>query len=483
MAIERGGQMWFSRIMRKNILLPAALTVLAVVSGSATAALAHASGRAIILLLPTAVYIRAGVLAVAATVVLVALVPDRLIRRIFALDAPAGEAVAGPCRAQVVTSTASALFFIILLAVGAAGSPDPLENPLPLMTWTVFWAGIVVLQALVGDIWAWINPWSGPAWLLFGRRAGSPAPLVLPKWLGVWPAWGLYLAFGAFLLTDIAPSDPRRLTWVAGAYWLVNLGLCGLFGAEWLRRGEALSVLLSLYARLAPISRQRPFVRLPGQTLVRGDGASPSLAVFVVTVLAIGAFDGMEETFWWLGHIGINPLAFPGRSGVMWQNRAGLGLAVIALVGLFGAAVWAGAASADARHRFGELFARLGLTVLPIAFAYHLAHYLTSALVGFQYTALALNDPLETGATLLGLNAWDVTTSFFGRPGPALAIWLTQAGVIVLGHMLAVVMAHAVALDVLGNGRRALLAQIPLALLMVGLTLFGLWLLASPAVL
>ena len=59
-------------------------------------------------------------------------------------------------------------------------------------------------------------------------------------------------------------------------------------------------------------------------------------------------------------------------------------------------------------------------------------------------------------------------------------IWLTQAGAIVAGHIVAVAVAHRLALELLPDPRRAALSQVPVSALMVLYTLFGLWLLASP---
>jgi hypothetical protein len=57
-----------------------------------------------------------------------------------------------------------------------------------------------------------------------------------------------------------------------------------------------------------------------------------------------------------------------------------------------------------------------------------------------------------------------------------------QTAAIVLGHVAAVLLAHALALRLFGVRRRAALAQAPAALLMVLYTLFGLWLLSTPVV-
>jgi mannose/fructose/N-acetylgalactosamine-specific phosphotransferase system component IIC len=59
-------------------------------------------------------------------------------------------------------------------------------------------------------------------------------------------------------------------------------------------------------------------------------------------------------------------------------------------------------------------------------------------------------------------------------------IWMTQAGVVVAGHVIALLLAHAIAIRAGQSTRRAALAQAPLALFMVAYTVFGLWLLATP---
>jgi hypothetical protein len=59
-------------------------------------------------------------------------------------------------------------------------------------------------------------------------------------------------------------------------------------------------------------------------------------------------------------------------------------------------------------------------------------------------------------------------------------VWHTQVGVILLGHVLSVWLAHKVALRVFASRRAAVLSQVPMLVLMVGLTVAGLWILAQP---
>jgi hypothetical protein len=93
---------------------------------------------------------------------------------------------------------------------------------------------------------------------------------------------------------------------------------------------------------------------------------------------------------------------------------------------------------------------------------------------------VALSDPLLNGSDLLGLGEFYVSTGFFNTQDSVRRIYLTQAGAIVAGHVIAVLTAHAVALRHNSSHRAAVLSQLPLAAFMVAYTWFGLWLLASP---
>jgi hypothetical protein len=64
--------------------------------------------------------------------------------------------------------------------------------------------------------------------------------------------------------------------------------------------------------------------------------------------------------------------------------------------------------------------------------------------------------------------------------GSAWVIWNLQAAAIVIGHIVAVLAAHRLAFRLHETHRAAALSQLPLAVLMVGYTVFGLWLLSTP---
>ncbi len=428
-------------------------------------ALAHASEQGFVLLLPTDIYIMAGGATVALTVIMLTLLPEGAVA---ALYRPLPLIRPFPTRLCHLTSCLAAVFLGALIWIGFTGPHDPLRNPLPVMFWTLFWIALVGLQGLIGNHWRYSNPWTGPAMLL-ARLSGRRAPLRYPGALGYMPGILSFLGFAGFLMADIAPSDPPRLAAVLAIYWSVTMGGVVLFGPRWLIRAEGITIFMRAYGRMSVFARGH--AGLPGWQILARPVAPVGFGVFILLMLGSGSFDGLNETFWWFGVLGLNPLEFPGRSVVIPQNLMGLVVANLALIAGFTACIWLGARIIGAKLR--PAFCLFAPTILPIALAYHLAHYLTSALVGGQYA-------LKLVYEYLGLADFHVTTGFFNTPQTVKLIWLSQAGVVVAGHVIAILLAHALALRAYGNSRHALLSQAPLALFMVGYTIFGLWLLASP---
>jgi hypothetical protein len=389
---------------------------------------------------------------------------------------------------SLIGSTLCFTFLVILLLAGLFGSRDPLSNPLPMTIWTLFWIAFVLLQALLGDLWSVINPWIAPYRLilrLLGRSEADAPPLRYPAWLGYWPAVLGFLAFGWFELVDIAPADPARLAFAVVIYSDITIVGMILFGERaWLSRAECFSVFFGFIARLSPLwrsERSELALAFPGASLARLDPLPVSGVAFVLLTLATVSFDGLDRTFWWLDLGGINPLDFPGRSAVQAQNSLGLLAMWGALASAYVLAIWLGRRVSGDGVNLGAAIGAFVLSILPISLGYHFAHYLTTLLVNGQYAVLALNDPFGRAWNLLGLGGTHVTVSFLSNLESVAVIWKLQAAAVVGGHILALAVAHMIAVERFGGSRAAIVGQIPLAALMVAYTLFGLWLLAAPS--
>jgi hypothetical protein len=123
-----------------------------------------------------------------------------------------------------------------------------------------------------------------------------------------------------------------------------------------------------------------------------------------------------------------------------------------------------------------RLALRFAHSLVPIAFVYHVTHYYTLLLSQGPAFFRQLSDPFGFGWNLFG------TAGFAAQPVliDANVIWHTQVGLILLGHVLSVYLAHREALKTFHSPSRAALSQLPMLLLMVGLTAAGLWILSLP---
>lgn len=448
-------------------------------------AFAHGAEGGIVLLLPTGYYLAGAALAVAASFLLLAVLPARLVHRLSAMRLPLGSVPDAP---RGLTSLIGFVFLATLVAAGFLGSRDPVANPLPTMIWTIWWVCFTVVQALTGPLWPHLNPWTGIL-AFFGRRERAPLAR-LPENFGYAVAILQFAGFAWFELIDLAPSDPDRLATAVTVYFLFNLLGAMIFGErDWMARAEPFSIFFGLIGRLAPLAREdagqnRTCLSLvwPGRQLTDHPSLPLSAVLFVLLTLSTVSFDGLSRTFLWLGAIGVNPLEFPGRSAVVWSGMLGMAGMFAALAGAFLFCVVLGAWFAGAAALWRQAAGRLVHSIVPIALAFQAAHYLTNVLVDGQNAAIAMSDPFGLGWNLFGTAGWHTTTSFLNTLDGVTLIFNTETAIIAIGHVIGIVMAHLIAMAVFGSARKAVLSQIPLAALMVFYTGFGLWLLSTPRI-
>jgi hypothetical protein len=458
-------------------------------------AAAHVAGGAFILLLPTHLYVAGGVIVVAVSFAVVTLLPPRVFAR---LETVAWRVhLAGVPRDALSTgaSLLSLAVVVFLVIAGLLGSRDPLANPLPLFVWTVWWIGFTYLHILFGNLWAHLNPWTGLYRLVTTarplRRWRTAPPLAYPAWAAHWPAVAGFLGFAWFELVYPAPADPAVLARVVAVYVLLQLGGVLVFGTRWLQQAEPFSVFFGMISRIAPIGSEMAARRgrrpggameleltLPALRLLRTDPPAVSLAVFILLVLSSVSFDGLSRTFAWLGLLGANPLAYPGRTALIIPNTLGLLGLFTGLLLAYVAAVRLAAMGAGLRRPLAPILARFALPLVPIACGYHFAHYLPVFLVDSQHALRAASDPLARGWDLFGAGHVHVVTSFLSDPARVYAIWHTQVALIVAAHVAGVVVSHTLGLR-LAPGPPTAASQLPMLALMIGYTTLGLWLLST----
>lgn len=432
------------------------------------AAFACALPPSVILTLPTGHYILAAALTVALTAALGAMT-DRLppLRAHLLAEGP-------DLWPRMIGSALGFVVFAGLLGVGFLGADDPLHNLLTLVFWTGVWIALPFASMLVGDLWWPVNPWVAP--VRVARIAlGWRGRIGLSR-LGYWPAVLGMAGFSWFQIVSLSPDDPVGLARLALGYWLVIFALAVAEGEEWLDRGEFLTVFFALIGRIAPLWRAHKQGRVrwmagwPGAQVMQMPPLGLSQMAFVVVTLGSLSFEGLSETFWWMGLIGENPLEFTGRSAVMAVNSLGL----VSAWGLTGAAIWGGLRLSRALGGGGFVAGPVMLSFLAIAAGYHVAHFFVTLITTGQYTLWALNDPLFRGDSLLGLPPFYISFGFLSDPGFMQAVYAVQFAAIVGAHLLAVVLT----LKLAGRGLR-FAGHLPMTALMVLYTIFGLWLMST----
>jgi hypothetical protein len=114
-------------------------------------------------------------------------------------------------------------------------------------------------------------------------------------------------------------------------------------------------------------------------------------------------------------------------------------------------------------------------TLVPIAFAYVSAHYLTLLLFQGQAIVFLASDPLGNGSNLFGTANNSVDFSVIGST----ATWYFQVGFVVIGHVLGLTLAHDRALAMYERPRQAVRSQYWMLGVMVCFTSLALYLLSQ----
>jgi hypothetical protein len=366
------------------------------------------------------------------------------------------------------------LLGVVLTAyVGAAAlfGPDLLVNPTFGAVYVLFWVGLVPASLLFGPVWRLLNPLRAVhrviAFVL--RQPPEKGLLPFPSGLGYWPAVvGLF----AFVWLELVAPDNATLPvirlWFA-LYVVIHLMAATLYGSRWFDRGDAFEVYSALFGRLSPLGRRasdrRLVLRNPLANL-SGVGAAPGLVAVISVMLGSTGFDGFSQSPWWTGYVQTQGLPAPlVGTGVL------LGFVLFVAVTFWGACRLAGSLGGVASARpLPGLFAG---SVVPIALGYVVAHYFTLLVLEGQRTLILLSDPLSSGANLLGLSGNGVATSIADN---AALVAIVKVSAVVVGHVLGVIAAHDKAVAVFPK-RTALLAQLPLLIVMIVYTTGGLTLL------
>jgi hypothetical protein len=254
-----------------------------------------------------------------------------------------------------------------------------------------------------------------------------------------------------------------------------------LFGVEeWIGRGETFSAYFGMFSRLAPFeARQGDLGVRKFLTGAPQWAALPGAAALVLVSIAVTSFDGAQEgalsgairwTFERCSDLGFSlPDSFR-VANTIWLLIVFGGVALLYWLGVKGMHTVRG--SPPVR----ELSRSFAHTLIPIALAYLVAHYFSAFLYQeqAQFTYI-LSDPLGHGSDLFGTAGGGINYGIVGSN----TVWYVQVAALVIGHVVALTLAHDRALGVYDDVRHASRSQYFMLAVMVGFTCFGLFLLSQ----
>jgi hypothetical protein len=372
-----------------------------------------------------------------------------------------------PTPGRVVRSVAGVgvvLLLAVTVAVGYLGPSTGRRNLAVLVVWVGWWGGYVASTYLVGNSWPTLNPFR----VLAERVPSLDRPY--PDRLGSWPSVaGLLVLVWVEVATPLA-DDPRLLATVLVAYAVATVAGSAVVGADrWFESADPLARAFRFYGWLAPVGVDdgRLRLRLPGGALPDTVLDGRDDVAFVVTLLFVTTYDGFVATGpWAAGARAVVDAGVPALAVYVGAYLVGAALFYLA----YRAAARLGRQRADTYLSATYLARRFAPSLLPIAAGYHLAHNVGSVLVLGPTLSAVAAAPLSPPASppqLAALPPW------FG--GVELAF-------VLLGHLLAVWVAHATAYDLFPSRLQAVRSQYGVTAVMVCYTMLSLWIVAEPYV-
>ncbi|WP_049968874.1 hypothetical protein [Haloferax prahovense] len=448
-----------------GLLLASLLSLLADPAAASNAAVGLAGASEDNLAVPQWLYLATGGATVGASALLASFVTDRrFIERVHLWQTGSEAGISDSVlRALRVTGGVLGLALLALVVyLGYTGPQVPTVSFAVIVVFAGLRAGYTMFSYLVADTWRALNPW---------RTVVSAVPngfVSYPERLGRWPAVaGILALVWVETATDVT-TRPSVLATALVAYSVVTLAGAVAVGADtWFDRVDPVSAFLHFYGRVAPVRLDDDGLsfRLPGMRLVTDDDLTDlgdvAVAVVLVWELTFSGFVTTEQ-----GAAAIRSLAGVGLPPLLVYGLLYLGGFAVFL-GLYVLAARVTARRIDTFETPLDLAVKFAPSLLAIAAGYHLAHYvgffvsLSPMLVG------ALSSPLSSPANpvVLTLPAW------FGGLNVAFVL---------VGHLLAVWVAHSQAYRTFPSRLQAVRSQFPFVAVMILYTVLSLWLISLP---
>lgn len=429
-------------------------------------------------------------------------------------------------------------FFLLVILAGLLGTPVAGHNIATVLTWNLWWAGLILTVFLFGSAWCGMCPWDTLAtWLVrqrtWGRnRAAISLNLKVPaRWRNVWPATWMFIGL-TWLELGVGVTTSPYMTALLSLIMIVlaTLSLAVFEGKAFCHYVCPVGRTIGVYAQLSPLKlrsldsdvctscktlecfhgnekieacpthlmmgslQQSTYCTSCGnctqscphdniswrlQTVSHEaiQDARPHWdeAWFMLVLLALTSFHGLTMLPGW--EASIRQLAqYIGDSGQLLMSfSAGLFVSMLLPIALYALCIGLWRQLYCSTHSFRQLFSGMAFVAIPLAFSYHLAHNLNHLVRENSDLAALLSDPFGK-AVMSATTHTRSMTMWLSQD----SLFLIQAGLMVFGMWIAVKVIRHRGVALVPAMQAAAWKLWPLLLFALLVVMCNTWLLAQP---
>lgn len=425
--------------------------------------------------------------------------------------------------------------FLTIIAAGLFGNQNPAMNIAPLLTWTIWWVGLIFVILYFGKAWCTVCPWDAIAtWMerlkFWGpRKSGLGLRLKWPKSLrNIWLAVFLFIGLTWLELGLGVTMIPRATAWLAllilgmaivSAFLFDRKSFCrygclvgrisglyAMFSSTELRvedpkacsscktmdcyrgneKGDGCptfefpkTMQLSTYCILCTeciktCPKDNIVIRQRpwGADLVQEGKPRVDEAFLSIILLSMTGFHGLTMTPKW------SQWSLAVENGLQIPSRFAfsllMSLILIAPILIFWGLTWLSSLCSK-RYDSKTFFIRYAYALLPIALFYHLAHNAEHFLMEGPKLIALISDPFGWGWNLFGTAKWTMTPLITLE-----GLWWIQIVFILIGHIYSLWISEQTTRRLIPDRKQAFLSQLPMLFAMVLFSIFSLWLVKQP---